>query len=336
MSKFHTLIIAEAGVNHNGDVSLALELVDAAVEAKADIVKFQTFKADKLTTRHVKKAAYQIKQVVNDESQQEMLKALELTEEDHETLSAYCARKGIRFLSTGFDEDSLSMLMRIGSEFIKIPSGDITNLPLLEYAASFSKTILLSSGMANLGDIEAALNVLYSAGQNREQVIVLHCNTEYPTPLPDVNLAAMESIAKAFRVSVGYSDHTQGITVPIAAVALGARVIEKHLTLSRQLPGPDHMASLEPKEFADMVAAIRDVESAMGNGVKTPTTSEEPNIPIVRKSLVANQVIRKGEVFNEDNVTVKRPGTGISPMRWREVIGKVSLREYQPDELIEI
>ncbi len=331
-----TLIIAEAGVNHNGDINLAYKLIDAAVDAGADFVKFQTFKAESLAIPSASKADYQNITTNQNESQYEMLKRLELTLEMHEKLMSYCHEKNIAFLSTGFDIDSVDLLEGLGQKIFKIPSGEITNLPYLRYIGHYAKPIILSTGMATLGEIEAALDVLIDAGTSRELITVLHCNTEYPTPMRDVNLKAMCSLKNAFGVRVGYSDHTQGIEVAIAAVALGAQVIEKHLTLDKNLPGPDHKASLEPDEFKAMVIAIRNIEQALGDGIKRPSQSEIKNKPVARKSLVAGRNIEAGELFSIDNLNIKRPGTGISPMNWDQVIGKKSSRSYLENELIEL
>jgi len=316
----HTLIIAEAGVNHNGDMGLAKRLIDVAADAGADLVKFQTFSAERLATQSAPKADYQNQTTDRVESQFAMLKQLELSMQMHEVLFAHCQQRNVGFFSTGFDIQSLDYLASLGAERFKIPSGEITNLPYLRHIGGFGKPVILSTGMATLGEIEAALEAVETAGTPRTHITMLHCNTEYPTPMQDVNLRAMCSIRDAFGVAVGYSDHTSGIEVPIAAVALGATVIEKHLTLDRNLSGPDHKASLEPDEFAAMVRAIRNIEQAMGDGIKRPSPSEAKNKPIARKSLVAAKQIRAGEQFTDENVTVKRPGTGISPMRWDEVM----------------
>jgi len=334
MSK--TFIIAEAGVNHNGDIGLAKQLIDAAAEAGADLVKFQTFSADRQVTRSAKKADYQTQTTDSKESQHEMLRRLELTEAMHKELIAHCSAHNIGFFSTGFDFESVDLLLSLGQDYFKIPSGEITNLPYLRHIGQLGKTVILSTGMATLGDIEAALDVLEQAGTARAKITVLHCTTEYPTPMNEVNLRAMQSIHTAFGVAVGYSDHTSGIEVAIAAVAMGASVIEKHFTLNRDLPGPDHKASLEPEELKAMVNAIRNIEVALGDGIKRPTPSETRNKPIVRKSLVASQAICEGEIFTVQNVTTKRPGTGISPMRWDEVIGNTAARSFVADELIEL
>jgi len=336
MKNQSTLIIAEAGVNHNGSQKLARELIQVAAEAGADLIKFQTFAADRLVTGSAKKADYQLVTTEAEESQHEMIRKLELSREAHEELIEYCQQCGIGFFSTGFDIQSVSLLAELGLDRFKIPSGEITNLPYLQHLGSYGKPIILSTGMAKLGEIEAALEVLEASGTAREKVTVLHCNTEYPTPMEDVNLRAMCAIRDALGVQVGYSDHTLGIEVPVAAVALGATVIEKHFTLDRNLPGPDHSASLEPAELKAMVQAIRNIELALsGDGLKRPSPSEKNNISIIRKSLVANCVIRAGEIFTSQNLTTKRPGSGISPMRWDEFIGRIATRDYQEDELIE-
>ena len=331
-----TLIIAEAGVNHNGDMQLARQLIEAAADAGADVVKFQTFKADKLATTKAGKASYQQQATENAENQQEMLQRLELDPDQHQQLISHCHNSGIEFLSTAFDDPSIDLLNTLNLKRLKIPSGEITNLPYLRRIGELGKPLILSTGMANLGEIEAAISVLETAGTKRAQITVLHCTTEYPAPMAEVNLRAMPTIGQAFGVAVGYSDHTAGIEVPIGAVALGATVIEKHITLDQNLPGPDHKASLEPKEFAAMVRAIRNIEQALGNGIKRPTASEAANLPIVRKSLVASRAISIGELFTAINITAKRPGTGISPMRWDELSGHPSPRDFAPDELIEL
>lgn len=331
-----TLIIAEAGVNHNGDIEMARRLVEVAAQSGADFVKFQTFKAEKLVTRKAAKADYQVQLGAESESQFDMLHRLELSFEMHVALIEHCKVQGIRFLSTGFDVESVNLLASLDIPLFKIPSGEITNLPYLQHIGGKRKPIILSTGMANMDEIAAALAVLETAGTPREQITVLHCNTEYPTPMRDVNLLAMQSIREAFGVQVGYSDHTRGIEVPIAALALGATVIEKHFTLDRNLPGPDHQASLEPSELSAMVAAIRNIELALGDGVKRPSPSEAKNIPIARKSLVAACRIRAGELFTLNNLAVKRPGSGVSPMRLNEMLGRLAKRDYQVDELIEL
>jgi N,N'-diacetyllegionaminate synthase len=329
-------IIAEAGVNHNGSLELAKKLIDAAVAAGVDAVKFQTFKADKLVTRRAQKADYQ-KQVTSvDETQYEMIKKLELDENTHRALINYCKDKEIMFLSTPFDHDSIDLLMSFEMPIFKIPSGEITNLPYLRHIASLGKKVILSTGMANLDEVQDALEVLVNAGASKEQITVLHATTEYPCPAGEVNLRAMQTIHTAFGVNVGYSDHTKGIEVPIAAVAMGACVIEKHFTLDRTMDGPDHKASLEPDELKQMVSAIRHIEQALGDGVKKPSNSEQKNIFIARKSIFASRAIKIGETFSDNNLTVKRPGNGISPMRWDEIVGCKATRNFSPDELIEL
>ena len=329
------LIIAEAGVNHNGDISLAKLLIDVAAEAGADLVKFQTFNADRLVTRTAKKANYQKQTTDGAESQYEMLSRLELTEAMHLELIAHCEMRNIGFLSTGFDIESIDLLSNLGQECFKVPSGEINNLPYLRHIGQLEKKIIISTGMSTLGDIEAAIDVLENAGTPRSKITVLHCTTEYPTPMAEVNLRAMQSIHSTFGTAVGYSDHTQGIEVSIAAVAMGATVIEKHFTLDRNLPGPDHQASLEPEELNAMVTAIRNIEVALGDGIKRPTPGEIRNKIVARKSLVARKAIMAGEIFNEQNVGCKRPGSGISPMRLDELLGRKAGRDYLVDEEIE-
>lgn len=330
------LLIAEAGVNHNGDLGLAKRLVGAAANAGADYVKFQTFCADRLVTATAAKAEYQARTTTAGESQRDMLRRLELTPEMHETLMARSAECGIGFLSSAFDLESVDYLIQLGIDFLKVPSGEITNLPYLRRIAKHGSPILLSTGMSTMEEIREALEALHAAGTPRERVTVLQCNTEYPTPMPDVNLRAMLAIRDEFGVSIGYSDHTPGIEVAIAAVALGASVIEKHFTLDRTLVGPDHAASLEPDELRAMVSAIRNVEAALGDGIKRPSPSEVKNISAARKSVVAARAIEAGEILSEHNLTVKRPGTGISPMRWDDLIGRKSKRNFLPDEHIEL
>lgn len=335
MSYNKTFIIAEAGVNHNGSLELAKKLIDAAVEAGADAVKFQTFKADKIVSRYAQKADYQKQTTDASESQLDMIRKLELDEGAHKELFDYCRSKGIMFLSSPFDLEGIDLLASLGLTIFKIPSGEITNLPYLRKIGGLKKEIILSTGMADLGEIEDALNILMEAGTERENITVLHCNTEYPTPFEDVNLRAMLTIKAAFPgISVGYSDHTPGIEMPIAAVALGATVIEKHFTLDKNMEGPDHKASLDPDELKAMVHAIRNIEEALGNGIKKPSPSELKNKPVARKSIVAARNIQRGEVFTEENLNVKRPGTGISPMRWDEILGKHAQKKYVEDELI--
>lgn len=330
-----TLIIAEAGVNHNGDLELARQLVVSAAATGANLVKFQTFVTGKSITVHAPKAQYQKGSTDPGESQYDMVRKLELSRADHEVLIEECRRHGIGFFSTAFDAESFDLLVELGLDCVKIPSGEITNLPLLRYVTRLGLPVILSTGMANLGEIEAALDVIEQAGTPRNLVTILHCTTEYPAPMGDVNLRAMVNLKAAFGVKVGYSDHTIGIEIPIAAVALGAMVIEKHFTLDRNLPGPDHQASLEPHEFKAMVDAIRNVERALGDGIKRPSPSELKNKAVARKSLVASRAIRAGELFSADNITAKRSGTGISPMCWDVVIGRPALRDFAADELIE-
>lgn len=336
MSK--VLIIAEAGVNHNGNLDNAFKLIDAAVDAGVDYVKFQTFKSENLVSKSAKKADYQIQNTGNStDSQYEMLKKLELSHENHELLIDYCKQKNIQFFSTAFDLDSLQYLKEIGLDLVKIPSGEITNLPYLRKAAQLFKKVILSTGMCTMEDIKAAINVFLAEDISKDDITILHCNTEYPTPMNDVNLKAMLSIQQEFETEIGYSDHTLGIEVPIAAVALGASVIEKHFTLDNTMEGPDHAASLEPQQLKEMVKAIRNIEQAIsGDGLKKPSASEMKNIEIARKSIVALASISKGEIFTQENLTIKRPGTGISPMKWDDVIGRAASKDYSTDDLIEI
>ena len=331
------IIIAEAGVNHNGDIAKAKALIDKGAEAGVDYVKFQTFKAGNLVTKQAKRAAYQDRNTQDNDSQYEMLKKLELPQAVHQELIDYCAQKGVKFLSTGFDFESLEFLAGLGITIAKVPSGEITNLPYLRKVATLFPEVILSTGMANITEIKDAVKVLTDNGVSKDKITVLHCNTEYPTPMKDVNLKAMLHIQRELGVPVGYSDHTLGIEVPIAAVALGATVIEKHFTLDKTLPGPDHKASLEPEELKTMVIAIRNIEKAVGgSGIKEVSTSEAKNKPIARKSIVASKFIRKGDLLTEENITVKRPGIGISPMQWDEVIGKTAKKDFEEDDLIEL
>lgn len=329
-------IIAEAGVNHNGDMNLARKMIDAAVKSGADAVKFQTFKAETLAGRFAKKAAYQTKATDRNESQFEMLKNLELDQGSHEKLIGYCKKKGIIFLSSPFDLESIDLLNKLGLEIFKIPSGEITNLPYLRKIGGLAKKVILSTGMSDLKEIKQALAVLVKEGTRREAVTVLHCNTEYPTPMEDVNLLAMLSIKKALGFKVGYSDHTLGVEIPIAAAALGASVIEKHFTLDRGMKGPDHKASLEPRELQNMVKSIRNIEKALGSGVKAPSLSEIKNRLIIRKNIVAARNIEKGEMLTEENIIAKRAGSGISPMEWDRVIGNTANRSFKEDEAIRL
>lgn len=336
MESNKTIIIGEAGVNHNGNLENAFRLVDAAVEAGVDYVKFQTFKSESLVSKSAKKAEYQIQNTGNgEESQLEMLKKIELSHDHHVEIIRYCKQKNISFFSTAFDLDSLQYLKDLGLDLVKIPSGEITNLPYLRKAAKLFKKVILSTGMSTIDEISAALKVFLTEGIDRENITILHCNTEYPTPFEDVNLNAMLHIQKAFGTEVGYSDHTLGIEVPIAAVALGAKVIEKHFTLDKTMEGPDHAASLEPAELKAMVSAIRNIDKAIeGDGKKSPSASETKNIAIARKSIIAKIPIKKGTLFSEENLTVKRPGTGISPMKWDEILGQEAVRDFNEDDLI--
>jgi len=334
MSNRKIFIIAEAGVNHNGSIDLAKQMIDVALEAGADAVKFQTFKTENLVSKNAPKADYQKVTTGGSESQFEMIKKLELDETAHKILFTYCREKSIQFLSSPFDLDSIDLLNKLGMEVFKIPSGEITNLPYLRKIGGLNKKVIMSTGMADLKEVEDALDVLTNVGTELKNITVLHCNTEYPTPMEDVNLRAMITIAQAFGVCVGYSDHTLGIETSIAAVALGAQVIEKHFTLDKNMEGPDHKASLEPDKLKNMVHAIRNIENALGNGIKKASPSELKNKPIARKSIVAACKIKRGEIFTEKTIIVKRPGTGISPMRWDEIVGKPSTKDYHEDDLI--
>lgn len=334
--KHSTLIIAEAGVNHNGSLKLAYELVDIAADVGADIVKFQTFKSDRQATRTAIKAEYQLLNTNVLESQFEMLKRLELTPEMHYKLINHCEKRKIKFLSTGFDIESVDFLVSMGQEQFKIPSGEITNLPYLRHIGGLNKPIIMSTGMSTIFEIQAALSILEKAGTQKEKITILHCTSAYPAPMGDINLLAMKNMQTQLgNISIGYSDHSIGIEIPIAAVALGATVIEKHFTINKNLPGPDHQMSLEPNEFSKMVAAIRNIEIALGDGNKKLTNSEKRNINIVRKSIVAKRKIKKGEIFTDKNISTKRPGMGISPMNWDQTIGKKAERDYDIDDLIE-
>ena len=328
------LIIAEAGVNHNGSMDIAKKLIDKAAEAKVDIIKFQTFTADSLVNKDVKKAEYQQKTGKGQESQYDMLKKLELDVSMHKELISYCNEKKIKFLSTPFDLESIDLLDDLGMDIYKIPSGEITNYPYLKKIAKLKKTIIMSTGMCTLEEVHNALKVLRENGAS--DVKLLHCNTEYPTPMKDVNLNAMITMKNKFNLEVGYSDHTEGIEIPIAAVAMGATIIEKHFTLDRNMEGPDHKASLEPNELKKMVHSIRNIELALGNGEKKPSESEMKNINIVRKFIVAKKNIKQGERFNESNITCKRTGKGISAMKWNDVINKIANKDYFKNDIIEI
>lgn len=327
-------VIAEAGVNHNGDIEIAKQLIDAASEAGADAVKFQTFQADSLVCRTAKKAEYQLETTDRTETQYDMLKKLELTPQMHRELIEHCLKRNIMFLSTPFDLESIKLLSELGMQIYKIPSGEITNLPYLREIAKQKKKIILSTGMSSMDEVKAAVNVLKNNGT--EELTLLHCNTQYPTPISDVNLLAMVKMREETGLPVGYSDHTQGIEVPIAAAALGAEVIEKHFTLDRKMEGPDHKASLEPQELMQMVVGIRKIESALGSKIKQVSESEKENLVIARRSIVAAMKIKKGEEFTEVNLTTKRPGDGINPMRWDEIIGIKANKSYEIDELIQI
>lgn len=333
------LIIAEAGVNHNGNIELAKKMIDAACEANADIVKFQTFKADKLVSRNAKMAEYQIKNISSeslDNSQYQMLKKLELNEEDHVILMNYCKAKGIEFLSTSFDNDSIDLLRKLKIKIWKIPSGELTNKPLLQKIGAFNESIIISTGMALMSEIQDAIDILIQSGTKRDNITVLHCNTEYPTPMSDVNLNAMNEIKQKLNVRVGYSDHTLGIEIPIAAVALGAEVIEKHFTLDRGMEGPDHKASLEPDELMHMVESIRNIEVAMGSGLKQPSSSEQKNIIIARKSIHLNRDLISGSIISASDLIMKRPGDGISPMEYEELIGKRINKDLKADHKLSL
>ena len=332
----HTIIIAEAGVNHNGSYERAKRMIDTAHQCGVDYIKFQTFKANKIANRFAVQADYQKKNLKEESSQVEMLKKLELSDNDFYSLKDYCDEIGIKFVSTPFDLESIDFLSELSMDYMKVPSGEITNLPYLRKIASKGIPVIMSTGMCRLGEIEDALDVLYKGGMSTNDITLLHCNTEYPTPMVDVNLRAMETLRSAFGTKVGYSDHTQGIEVPIAAVAMGATVIEKHFTLDKTLPGPDHVASLDPVELKAMVDAIRNIEFAIGMSEKRVSSSECKNIAIARKSIVAAKDIKSGEIFTEYNLTVKRPGNGISPMQWDSIIGKMAIRDFAADELIEL
>ena len=334
MKRNKVFIIAEAGVNHNGSIDFAKNLIDVAVNSGADAVKFQTFKAKNLVSVNAPKAEYQKQTTNSSESQFNMIKKLELNEDIHKELIAYCKEVNITFLSTPFDNESANLLFKLGLQIFKIASGEITNLPFLKHIGSLNKKIILSTGMSTLEEIAGAITILTDSGSQKENITVLHATTMYPTPMEDVNLNAMQTIKNKFNVSVGYSDHTLGIEVDIAAVAMGATIIEKHFTLDKKMEGPDHKASLEPDELKSMVDAIRNIEKAMGDGVKRPAISEKSNIDIARKSIVANKEIKKGQIFSENNITTKRPGTGTSPMEWDFIIGKVAKRDYKIDDFL--
>ncbi len=332
----HTFIIAEAGVNHNGNINIAKKLVDVAADSGADAIKFQTFKTENLVTKNAEKASYQKQTNSDNNSQYLMLKNLELSFENHIELLNYTKKKNILFMSSGFDMESNSILNSLGLEIFKIPSGEINNKYYLKQVASFNKKIILSTGLSNLGEIESALSILFSQGCKRSDITILHCNSEYPTPLEDVNLQAMITIKNAFNIKVGYSDHTIGTEVALASVALGAVVIEKHLTLDCRMNGPDHKSSIEPNDFKNMVRSIRKIEKALGSPIKQPSLSELKNIKTIRKSIVASKKIKIGEKFDFENLTFKRPGLGLSPMLIDQVIGRISNRIYEKDDLIDL
>jgi len=327
-------IIAEAGVNHNGSIELAYKLIDVASASGADAVKFQTFRAKNLASKNAHKAEYQKQATNQSESQLNMLKKLELDTNAHKKLINYCKKKDIVFLSTPFDHESIDLLSELELQIFKIPSGEITNLTYLRHIGSLGKKVILSTGMSTLKEIEEALIILTSAGTSKENITILHANTMYPTPMEDVNLRAMQTIQDKFGVAVGYSDHTLGIEVDIAAVAMGATIIEKHFTLDKTMDGPDHKSSISPEELKAMVSSIRNIEKALGSSIKKPSKSEKPNITMARKSIVARKSIKKGELFTEKNITIKRPGLGISPMKWDTILGKVAERDYQIDDLL--
>lgn len=328
------LIIAEAGVNHNGDITLARKLIDTAIEAGVDIVKFQTFKSENLVTKSAKMATYQVENTGEEDSQLAMLKKLELKESDFRDLQDYCKSRGIRFFSTGFDIESLIFLKSLNMGLWKIPSGELTNLPYLEFIGECNEPVILSTGMATMEEIEASVKVLINAGTDKKNISVLHCNTDYPTRFEDVHLNAMKDMKQKLGVNIGYSDHTAGVEVSVAAVALGATIIEKHFTLDKELPGPDHKASLDPLELKTLVTQIRNIERSLGHFEKNPTEKETNNALVARKSIVAKSNIKSGEIFTIDNLTTKRPGTGISPMKWYEVLGTKAQKDYQEDDLI--
>ena len=334
MENNSVLIIAEAGVNHNGDINLAKKLIDVAAEAGVDIVKFQTFKAENLVTKTAAMANYQIANIGEEDSQLAMLKKLELKEDDFRDLQKYCQTKGLRFFSTGFDIESLTFLKSLNMGLWKVPSGEITNLPYLEFIGKCNEPVILSTGMSAMNEVEEAVNALIKSGTDKKNISVLHCNTDYPTRFEDVHLNAMKTMRERFGVAIGYSDHTPGVEVSVAAVALGAKVIEKHFTLDKDMPGPDHKASLDPEELKTLVRQIRHIEKALGRFEKIPSDSEAKNIKIARKSIVAKKAIKEGETFTVENLTTKRPGSGINPMKWYDVLGTKAQKNYQEDDLI--
>ncbi len=336
MKRIKTLIIAEAGVNHNGDIKIAKKLIDAAVYAGADIIKFQTFSSVGLTTSSAIKSNYQKSETKPNETQQEMLSKLELTKENHLELINYCQKKGIEFLSSAFDNESISFLDSLNLKRWKIPSGEITNYPYLKFVGSKNKEIILSTGMSNMHEIEAALEIILESGCDKKNITFLQCNSQYPTPFEDANLRVIQTLKNKFKVNAGFSDHTIGIEAPIAAVAMGATIIEKHLTLNKNMEGPDHKASIEPDEFRDLVISIRNIEKAIGDGIKTVNPSESENKILVRKSLYAKKSIKKGERFTVENICLKRPGSGISPLLWNEVLKLNAKKNFEIDEQIVI
>lgn len=334
-SNLSTLIIAEAGVNHNGSLKIAKNLIDIASSAGADIVKFQTFKTEDIVIKEAKKANYQSKNTSTDETQYQMLKNLELSYEEFAILKLYCDEKDIEFLSTAFDFDSLDFLVNLGIKRIKIPSGEITNLPYLRKASTYSLPIILSTGLSNLEEVGEAINIIIQSGLDKNNMTILHCTSDYPAPLESVNLNAMKTIEKEFGVRVGYSDHTNNLEVAVAAVSLGASVIEKHFTISKDNSGPDHKASLEPKELQQMISSIRNIEIAMGSKEKKPSESELQNLDVIRRSIVAKNIIKKGDLLTAHNIMTKRPGSGVSPMHWDQMIGTEATRDYEKNEFIE-
>lgn len=335
MDKNKTLIIAEAGVNHNGSFENAIKLIDIAKNAGADIVKFQTFKTENIVTKDAPTANYQNKSI-NSNTQYDLLKKLELTYEEFTKLKTYCDKQNIIFTSSPFDLQSAEFLMQLNVPYIKIPSGEITNYPLIKYLAKFNKNVIISTGLSTIKEIKWAIDLFTKNGTSLDNISILHCNTQYPTPYEDVNLNVIQTLIKKFKIRVGYSDHTLGIEIPLAAVALGATIIEKHFTLDKTLPGPDQSTSLDPTELKEMITKIRNIEKALGSNIKYVTNSEIENLKIVRKSIVASKNIKKGEPFTEDNITTKRPGFGLSPIYWEKVIGKTAKRDFQKDEFIEL
>jgi len=331
-----TIIIAEAGVNHNGSLDIAKRLIESASVAGADMIKFQTFKAGNVVSKDAKQADYQKRNLGNETSQYDMLKDIELSSNDHKALVKHCKKFNIEFFSTAFDMESIILLESIKMPIWKIPSGEITNLPYIKKIGSFGKPVILSTGMATMGEIEAAIGLIEAAGTSRDKITVLHCTTDYPASPDEINLSAMQTIGNAFKVRYGYSDHSEGIEISLAAVAMGASIIEKHFTLDKKMKGPDHKASLEPYEMKQLIDGIRKIERAIGNGIKIPSTGEMKNKNLVRKSIVASRAIRKGEKFSDENITVKRPGDGLSPMIWEHVIGLKAGKSYLKDEKIRL